>query len=124
MSIDYFGWTPRQLNYSIVAGASGSKEFVLTVTQQDGSPIPSYDGWTCEIAFFVGYATTAALTKTPAVTGDAIAKTLSFILEFDPEDTIGLKPADYLSTVWMTDPTNSGKGPAARITLTVENHDI
>lgn len=124
MSTNRIGWTLQNLAFSIKAGSSGSYEFTLNVTQDDGSALPSYDGWVCEIAFFFGYATTASLTKTPTVTGDAIAKTLTFTLALDPADTINLRPGDYTASVWMTDPTDDGEYCPAQLTLTVENHNL
>ena len=124
MTTNRIGWPLTEYTFTVKAGSSGSYQFTVTVTQADGSALPSYDGWTATIAFFFGYASTAALTKTPTVTGDAGAKTLTFDFTLDPEDTINLRPGNYVGSVWMTDPSDEGEYCPAQLTLTVENHNV
>jgi hypothetical protein len=124
MATNRIGWTLQTFGFTIKAGSGGAYQFTLNVTTSDGSALPTYDGWTCEIAFFGNFAPTAALTKNPTVTGDSGAKTLTFTLSFDEADTIDLTPGDYTATVWMTDPTDGEIYAPAKLTLTVENHNV
>ena len=124
MTTNRIGWPLTEYTFTVKAGSAGSYQFTLTVTQADGSALPSYDGWTATIAFFLGYAATAALTKTPSVTGNAGAKTLTFDFTLDSTDTADLKPGSYVGSVWMTDPSDSEMYCPAQLTLTVENHDL
>jgi hypothetical protein len=124
MTTNRIGWALNEYTFNVKAGSSGGYQFTLTVTQADDSALPSYDGWTATIAFFLGYASTAALTLTPSVTGDDVAKTLTFDVSLDPADTASLKPGNYVGSVWMTDPSDSGQYCPAQLTLTVENHNV
>jgi hypothetical protein len=123
MSTNRIGWIPADYTFAIKAGSSGAYSFTITAQQADGSALPTYDGWTAVLALFGPYARAAALTKSPTVTGDSGAKTLTFDLVFDPADTVNLTPANYIGSVWMTDPTDDGMYCPAVVTLTVENHN-
>lgn len=117
------GWAVTDYDFTIKAASSGSYQFVLNVTNQDGSALPTYDGWTASVIFRNPFNGAAAITKAPTVTGDGVAKTLTFDLDFVEADTENLVPAKYEASVWLLDPSDSGFYCPANLTLTVEQHD-
>ena len=117
------GWAVTDYDFTIKAGSDGSYQFVLNVTNQDGTGLPTYDGWTAAVAFKSPFTQQTAISKTPTVTGDAVAKTLTFDLDFESADTVNLRPAKYEASVWLLDPTDSGFYCPANLSLTVEQHD-
>ncbi len=117
------GWVVTEYDFTIKAGSNGSYQFVLNVTNQDGTALPTYDGWTAAVSFKSPFTSQAVITKTPTVTGDGVAKTLTFDLDFVSADTANLQPAKYEASVWLLDPTDSGFYCPANLSLTVEQHD-
>lgn len=117
---NFIGWEAIDYAATIIAGNTGSQSCVLEVTQADGTtPITNYDDWSCEIAFVGGFDGRTAFTMTPAVTGNAGDKTLSFDLDFTPEMTANLAPGEYRGGILLTSVSLGQYRPVKQYTLTV-----
>jgi hypothetical protein len=92
----------------------------MVVTQADGSALPTYDGWACEIVIVSPYTQRIAINLSPSVTGNAGAKTLVADMVFVTATTAELPIGVYLGGVTMIDP-DGNREPPAKITLTIQH---
>lgn len=122
-TINRIGWSLQTLTFAIKAGSSGKYQIVLGVTEADGTALADYDGWTATLELFADGDASAAISKTPAVTGDAIAKTLTFDLLFAPADTADIEPGTLRGSIWLAHPSDSQAYSPARIVLEIQAHD-
>lgn len=114
------GVTLEPLELSVKRGSAGTQRFTMVWTNEDGSALPTYDGWLCVIEFMSPYTTRAAIRLTPTVTGDAPSKTLVFDMVFTAATTSGLREGTYPGDVCLIQPTTNSPFYPANITLTIE----
>ncbi len=112
MSEVQIGWKLDQVCASIKQGSSGAIELVATVENDDGSPLPSYDGWAAELKLFRKPNIEPDLTITPAVVGNTEAKQLVITIEFAAEDTADVAPGTLSGDVRMLAPNGKPFFPA------------
>lgn len=120
MSTQQLGWAVSDLDWSIVAGVDATQALTATVTQANGTPLPSYEGWTCRVAFYSPYTFVIAFVLRPIVTGDGTAHTLTAPLIFVPATTAGLAPGVYTANAIFIDVDGNTVNCPATIRLTVE----
>lgn len=120
MSTNRIGWAVQDYAFAIKQGSAGSYRVTLTVTQSDGSALPTYDGWTAELDLFSNFGVTPTISLTPTVTGDAVAKTLTMDLTFTESMTANVEPQILRGDIFLTQPTSGDLYTPANITLTVE----
>lgn len=104
MTTQAIGWTVTPLTYTPVQGSSGAQRLTANVVQSDGDPLPTYDGWTCEIAIFSPFTLQRAIYITGDVAGDADAHALSFGMTFATATTQNLQAGTYRGGVCFIDP--------------------
>lgn len=97
------GWDLSKVNAAIVPGTSATVDIVATATQSDGSPLPSYDGWTFSANFISPYTFTQAFALAGDITGNGTDHTLTATLLFTPSNT-DLPLGNYPATVIFVSP--------------------
>lgn len=120
MATNRIGWPITDYAFAIKQGSSGSWTFTLTVTNADGTALPTYDGWTAAIKLVSVLDGRTAINMTPSVVGAGAAHTLAVAFSFSEDDTASLTPAQYIGDLFLTQPTTGDKYSNANITLTVE----
>lgn len=112
------GWIPASFSLSIKQGSAGTSRIVMTVTNADGTALPSYAGWTAQAKFYF-FNLATPITKVPTVVGDPVAKTFTVDITFVPTDTATASPGPWTGDLCMTDPLGNLYYPA-NFTLLVE----
>lgn len=115
------GVTVAQEEFSIKQGSAGTERFTMVWQNADGSPLSTYDGWTCVVEFISPFDQRTAIRLTPTVTGNAGAKTLTFDMEFVSATTADLRPGTYPGDVCLTQPVTGLPFYPADIILTIED---
>lgn len=116
-----FGWDITNFSGAIKQGSTGSIKLTATVTQEDGSALPTYDGWTAALKLFrTQQATAPDITQAPTVTGDAANKRLIFTISFVPNDTKALAVGTLIGDLLAIDPAGTSDYYPANISLAIE----
>jgi len=106
------GWKKIDLHWSIKQGENGGKRFTQVVTNDDGSPLGSYDGWTAELVLARRPNPTPEIDVKPDVIGDAVAQTLIVDVIFEADTTKDLATGALTGDLVLIDPLGARHYPA------------
>lgn len=112
MSTTPIGWAKVQACWTIKQGESGGKRFTQVVTNDDGSPLASYDGWSAELVLTRRPNPTPEVDLEPTVVGDAGAQTLTADVLFDEGTTADLATGALTGDLVLIDPQGGRHYPA------------
>jgi hypothetical protein len=116
-----FGWDLPTVTARIKQGGSGEITLTATVTLEDGSPLPTYDGWTAAMKLFRSpQSAEPEISKTPTVVGVPAEKQLKVTIALGRADTKGKEIGDLVGDVCVTDPAGNDDYFPANVTLTIE----
>lgn len=123
MATNRIGWALTDYSFSIKSGSNGAYQVTVVVTNDDGSALPTYDGWTAALDLYAPFVSTPAITIAPSVVGDTLTKSFTFDLTFTPAMTQNINPVTLHGSIWMTNTANDSEFCPANISLMVESHD-
>jgi len=119
MTINAIGWQPTPLYFEMKAGSSGVVRIALTVVQEDDTPLPTYDGFTAELALYRSALAPPEIDLRPTVTGDAMTQRLIIDLDFETALTKGLSAGVLGGDLVIIDPDGERNYPH-NISLTID----
>jgi hypothetical protein len=114
------GFAIADVSLAIKQGSSGSCLLTAVVTQEDGSALPSYSGWTAKLALCRTPQSAPEITLSPTVVGDVPNKAFKITVAFLPATTATVPVGTLQGDVLMTPPGGTDEYYAGNVTLEIE----
>ncbi len=106
------GWVTTTIEARMRQGAHGALEVRLQVLDDEGAPLPSYDGWSGLLRLHRDDGRAAVCEIDPDITGDAETQSLVVVVPFDSADTATLKPGRLVGDLVLEAPDGQRHFPA------------